>query len=217
MIFYDCQTAPSPRRARMLIAEKGLAMDTVQIDLGKREQFGDDYKKINPSCTVPALKLDDGTVLCENIAIADYLESIQPQPPLIGTTAQQRAVVLDWNARIEMQGMSAVAEVLRNSAKGFADRATTGPINLAQIPELAERGRQRFQAFFPMLEKQLLFLGKEQEQEQEFIAGDFFSIADIAAFVTAEFAGWVKESIPEECSAVHEWYARIKERPSASA
>ncbi len=210
MIFYDCQVAPSPRRARMIIAEKGLEIDTVQIDLGKGEQLDDDYKKINPSCTVPALQLDDGTVLCENIAIADYLESIQPQPPLIGTNARERAVVLDWNARIEIQGMSAVAEVFRNTAKGFTDRATPGPLNLAQIPELAERGRQRFQAFFPMLDKQL------QGKEQEFIAGDFFSIADIAALVTAEFAGWVKESIPEECSAVQEWYSRVKERPSAS-
>ncbi len=209
MIFYDCQVAPSPRRARMIIAEKGLDIETVQIDLGKREQLSDDYKKINPACTVPALKLDDGTMLCENIAIADYLESIHPQPPMIGTTAQQRAVVLDWNARIEIQGLSALAEILRNSAKGFADRASTGPMNLAQIPELAERGRQRFQTFFPMLDKQL--------QEREFIAGDFFSIADIAAFVTAEFAGWVKESVPEDCSAVQDWYARVKQRPSASA
>lgn len=209
MIFYDCQVAPSPRRARMIIAEKGLDIETVQIDLGKGEQLSDDYKKINPSCTVPALKLDDGTVLCENIAIADYLESIQQQPPLIGATAQERAVVLDWNARIEMQGIMALAEILRNSAKGFADRATTGPMNLAQIPELAERGRKRFQAFFPMLDKQL--------QGKEFIAGDFFSIADIAAFVTTEFAGWVKESVPEDCNTVQEWYARVKERPSASA
>lgn len=208
MIFYDCQTAPSPRRARMIIAEKGLEIDTVQIDLGKGEQLGDDYKKINPSCTVPALKLDDGTVLCENIAIADYLESIQPQPPLIGSTAQQRAVVLDWNARIEIQGMSAIAELFRNSAKGFNNRAATGPMNLAQIPELAERGRQRFQAFYPMLDAQL--------RGKDFIAGDYFSIADIAAFVTTEFAGWVKEAVPEECSAVRQWYERVKSRPSAS-
>lgn len=208
MIFYDCQVAPSPRRARMIIAEKGMDIETVQVDLGKGEQLGEDYKNINPSCTVPALKLDDGTVLCENIAIADYLESVQPEPPLIGTTAQERAVVLDWNARIEIQGMMAAAEILRNSAKGFADRATTGAINLAQIPELAERGRQRFQAFFPMLNEQL--------RGKEFIVGDFFSIADIAAFVTTEFAAWVKESVPEECSAVQAWYARVKARPSAS-
>lgn len=209
MIFYDCQVAPSPRRARMIITEKGMDIETVQIDLGKGEQLGDDYKKINPSCTVPALKLDDGTALCENIAIADYLETIQPQPPLIGTTAQERAVVLDWNARVEMQGIMALAEILRNSSKGFADRALTGPMNLAQIPELAERGRQRFQTFFPMLNEQL--------QGKEFIAGDFFSIADIAAFVTTEFAAWVKENVPDDCSAVQEWYARVKSRPSASA
>lgn len=208
MIFYDCQVAPSPRRARMIIAEKGLEIDTVQIDLGKGEQLGDEYRKINPSCTVPALQLDDGTVLCENIAIADYLESVFPQPPLIGSTAQERAVALDWNARIEIQGMSALAEILRNSAKGFSNRATTGPMNLAQIPELAERGRQRFQAFFPMLDEQL--------QTREFVAGDYFSIADIAAFVTVEFAGWVKESVPEECKAVQAWYDSVKGRPSAS-
>lgn len=209
MIFYDCQVAPSPRRARMIIVEKGMDIETVQVDLGKGEQLSDDYKKINPSCTVPALKLDDGTVLCENIAIADYLESIQPEPPLIGTTPLERAIVLDWNARIEMQGIMALAEVLRNSAKGFTGRASTGPMNLAQIPELAERGRKRFQTFFPMLNEQL--------QDKEFVAGDFFSIADIAAFVATEFAGWVKERVPEDCSAVQEWYARVKSRPSAGA
>lgn len=208
MKFYDCQPAPSPRRARMAIAEKGLEIETVQVDLGAQEQLGEAFKAISPQCTVPVLLLDDGTALCENVAIAHYLETLQPEPPLFGTNDLEKALVLEWNIKIEIQGLSAIAEILRNSAKGFQGRATTGPMNHEQIPELAARGRARFQNFFPMLEQQL--------QGKTYITGDSFSIADITAFVVAEFAGWVKESIPDDCSAVHDWYGRIKQRPSAS-
>jgi glutathione S-transferase len=209
MILYDCKPAPSPRRARMFAAEKGIELETIEIDLGNGEQMSEMYRNINPRCTVPALQLDDGTVLTENTAIADYLESIQPEPPLIGTNPVERALTLQWNTRIFAEGLMALAEILRNSSPGMKDRALTGPENYPQIPELAERGRARFQHFFPMLEQQL--------GDQEFLLGDRFTMADISAFVATEFAAWVKETIPEECPAVKAWYERIKARPSAQA
>lgn len=209
MILYDCKPAPSPRRARMFAAEKGIKLETIEIDLGNGEQLSEMYRNINPRCTVPALQLDDGTVLTENIAIADYLESIQPEPPLIGSNPVERALTLQLNARIFTEGLMALAEILRNSSPGMKDRALTGPENYPQIPELAERGRARFQQFFPMLEQQLA--------DQEFLLGDRFSLADISAFVVTEFAAWVKEGIPEECTAVKAWYQRVKARPSAQA
>ena len=209
MKLYDCKLAPSPRRARMFAAEKGIPLETIEVDLGNGEQLSELFMAINPRCTVPALQLDDGTVLAENIAIADYLESLQPEPALIGTTPLQRALTLQLNCRIEMEGLMAIAEILRNSSPGMKDRALTGPEDTVQIPELAERGRARFQHFFPMLEQQL--------GDQDFLLGDRFTMADITAFVVTEFAAWVKESIPEECSAVQAWYQRVKSRPSAKA
>ena len=155
MILYDCKIAPSPRRARMFAAEKGITLETIEVDLGNGEQLSELFVNINPRCTVPALQLDDGTVLAENIAIADYLESLQPEPPLIGSTPLQRALTLQLSSRIEMEGLWAIAEILRNSSPGMKDRALTGPEDYTQIAALAERGRARFQLFFPMLEQQL--------------------------------------------------------------
>ena len=143
LTFYDFTPAPSPRRARILLAEKGIDVDTVQVDMTKGEQLSDDYKKINPSCTIPALVLEDGTVLTDNAGIAAWAEAYKPEPALLGTTPAEKGIVMSWNARIDFEGFMPVAEILRNTSKGMQDRAITGPTNFAQLPELAERGRAR--------------------------------------------------------------------------
>jgi len=97
MKLYDCATAPSPRRVRIFLAEKGLQIDTVQVDLRNGEQFSDAFRVINPDCTVPALALDDGTVIADAVAICHYIEELHPDPPLIGSTPQERAVVTALN------------------------------------------------------------------------------------------------------------------------
>jgi glutathione S-transferase len=209
MILYDCTTAPSPRRARIFAAEKGIDLEKIEIDLRAGEHLAEPYRSINPRCTVPALKLDDGTIIADNVAIADYLETIQPEPPLIGTNATERALTLQLNNRIEVEGFMAIAEILRNSSPGMKNRALTGLVNFPQIPALAERGRARFQYFFPMLEQQL--------GDQQFLLGDRFTFADISAFVVTEFAGWMKERIPANCARLEAWYDRVKARPSANA
>ncbi|MFM5883980.1 MAG: glutathione S-transferase N-terminal domain-containing protein, partial [Novosphingobium sp.] len=84
--FYDCATAPSPRRARIVLAEKGIAHDVFQIDLGQGEQLGEAFRAINPACTVPVLVLEDGASLTDNAGIAAWAEAAQPSPPLLGTT-----------------------------------------------------------------------------------------------------------------------------------
>jgi glutathione S-transferase len=193
----------------MFLAEKGIELETIEIDLGSQEQLSEMFRTINPRCTVPALQLDSGVVIADNLAIADYLESIQPEPALIGRTPEQRALTLQLNNRIELEGLMAIAEILRNSSPGMRDRALTGPVNFAQIPALAERGRARFQLFFPMLEQQL--------GDQQFLLGEEFGLADISAFVVTEFAAWVKERVPPECTRVQAWYERVKARPSAGA
>ncbi|MDH3861727.1 MAG: glutathione S-transferase, partial [Gammaproteobacteria bacterium] len=127
MKFYDCRTAPSPRRVRIFLAEKGLDIETVEVDLGAGEQFSEAFRKVNPDCVVPALELDDGSVISEVLAICQYLEELQPAPSLLGSTPEERARVTMWNAKVEQQGLWAMAEAFRNSAKGLADRAVTGP------------------------------------------------------------------------------------------
>ncbi len=209
MKLYDFALAPSPRRARMLLAEKGMQVENVQIDLTKGEQLSPAYRAINPCCTVPALELDDGTVLNQNVAIALYLEDIQPQPPMLGTTPVERAWVMNWNARVEFEGLMAVAEVLRNRSKQMQGRALTGPDDYPQIPELAERGRQRLARFFDTLDAALA--GRDH------LAIDRFSFADITAFVTVDFAKWVKAEPQESHVHLRRWFTAVAARPSAAA
>ena len=207
MKFYDCSTAPSPRRVRIFLAEKGVELETVQVDLRTGEQFSDEYRAINSDCVVPALQLDDGTCLSEVLAICSYLEALYPEPPLMGSTAEERARVLMWNGKVEQQGLIAVADAFRNSTKGFKDRATTGPVNYAQIPELAERGRARVEQFLRRIDEPL--------SGSEFLAGDNYSIADISAMVVIDFAGWVKIGIPDDAPNTKRWYETVSSRPGS--
>ena len=211
MKFYDCKTAPSPRRARIFIAEKGLAQGTienVEVDLGKQEQLGEAFRKINPRCTVPVLELDDGTCLTENAAIAAYLEALAPDPPLLGRTPEEKGLIANWNARAELEGLWPVADAFRNRTKAMAHRAITGPTNYEQIPELAERGHARGVEFFEVLNARL--------GESEFLAGDTFSAADITAFVLVDFSAWVKLGPTDAHTHTQRWHASIKQRPSAA-
>ena len=150
--FYDCATAPSPRRTRILLAEKGVAHETLPIDLRAGEQLGDAFRAINPECTVPALRVEDGKVLTNNAAIAAYLEARFPEPPLLGTSPLEKAEIAGWNWRIEFEGLMAIAEAMRNSAPAMKDRALPGPANYPQIPELAQRGLARLKRFVETLD-----------------------------------------------------------------
>ncbi len=209
MTLYDFSLAPSPRRTRILLAEKGIAVDNVQVDLTKAEQLAPEFRAISPTCTVPALKLEDGTVLTQNVASALYLEDIRPEPPMLGATPAERAVVMNWNARVEFEGLMAVAEVLRNRSKAMQGRALTGPDDYAQIPELAERGRARLKRFFATLDEAL--------DGREFLATERFSFADISAYVAVDFAKWVKAEPEEGQANLKRWFAAAAARPSAAA
>jgi glutathione S-transferase len=209
MKLYDCSTAPSPRRVRIFAAEKGLDLELVPVDLGSGEQLSAEFKAINPDCVVPVLELDDGSHLTEVIAICQYLEEFKPEPSLFGATASERAVATMWNAKAEMQGLWAVAEAYRNFAKGFKGRALSGPESYEQIPELAERGRRRVTDFMRTMDNQLA--------QHEYLAGDRFSIADITAMVTMDFAVRLKIDMQENATHLQRWYANVAARPSAAA
>jgi len=191
------------------MAEKGIDIETVQVDLGKCEQFTDSFRTINPDCVVPALQLDDGSCLSEVIAICHYLEARFPEPPLLGASDEERARILMWNSKVEQQGLWSVADAFRNSAKGLQGRAATGLVAYPQIPELAERGRSKVEQFFRRIDDQLA--------DNEFIAGNRFSIADISAMVVVDFSGWIKLSVPEDAENIQRWHKAVSARPSATA
>ena len=205
---YDCTTAPSPRRARILLAEKNVPYETVQVDLKNSEQLGDAYRKINPLCTVPALRTEEGAVLTDNAAITAYLEARYPEPALLGTTPNEKAEIASWNWRVEFDGLMAVAEALRNSAPAMANRALPGPVDYQQIPELAQRGLSRLQQFFVTLNDRLA--------GRDFIATDRFSVADITAVVAVDFARVVKVKPAEQHPHLQRWRAAMARRPSMS-
>ncbi|MDG1165367.1 MAG: glutathione S-transferase family protein [Porticoccaceae bacterium] len=209
MKFYDCTTAPSPRRVRILMAEKGIEIDTVQVDLMKGEQLTEEFREINPLGQVPVLELDDGTRITEVMAICRYLEEIYPDNSLFGRDPVERAKVESINDQLQANGMVAVMEAFRNATPGFVDRAMPGPHNYEQIPALSERGLLRLDNFFSDLEAHLA--------SNQYMVEDYFSIADITGFTVVEFARWVKKSIPDECSEVNRWYHQIKQRPSTAA
>ena len=206
MTLYDCATAPSPRRARILLAEKGIVHETVQVDLRQGEQLSAAYRLVNPQCTVPALRTEDGLLLTDNAAIAAYVEARFPLPPLLGRTPVEKAHTASWNWRIEFEGLLAVAEALRNSAPAMANRALPGPVDHAQIPALAQRGLARVQQFFVMLNERLA--------DRAFIATDSFGIADITAVVVVDFARVVKVRPGEQHPHLQRWRAAMGLRPA---
>lgn len=207
IVLYDCITAPSPRRARVLLAEKQIAHETVQVDLRGGEQFGEAFRVINPLCTVPALRTDEGVVLTDNAAIIAWAEAVRPEPALLGGTALEKAEVASWHWRAEFEGLLAVAEALRNSSTAMAGRALPGPVGYEQIPALAERGLQRLQQFMTSLNARL--------SDRPFVAGNRFSVADITAAVALDFARIVKVR-PDASEHVHliRWRESLSHRPS---
>jgi glutathione S-transferase len=207
--FYDFPMAPSPRRARIALAEKGADYETVIVDLAGGEQLSDSFRKVNPQCTVPALELPDGEVLTENAGIVAYLEAAIPHPPLLGTTPTEKGVIASWNARCEFEGLLAIAEALRNKAAPMKDRALTGPENYEQIPALAERGRKRLAAFWDKLDRHL--------RGRDHIAADQFSVADITAVVAFDFARVIKGQPPEDHEELWRWRRGLDARKSISA
>lgn len=211
MKFFDFGMAPNPRRARIFMAEKGIeGVEIIQIDLGdNRENVGEEYRSINPSCTVPALVLEDGTLISESVAICRYFEEVQPNPPLMGRDPKEKAVVEMWQRQVELQGYMPAGEAFRNYNKRFAGRALAGNDSYEQIPELVTRSRTRVERFFNLL--------NDHMESREFIAADVFSIADITAYVMVDFAGWSKMGITESQTHLKRWYESIKARPSSNA
>jgi glutathione S-transferase len=210
MKLYQSDTSPNSRRVRIFLAEKGVSMPIVPVDLGAREQFSDAYGAINPRSVVPTLMLDDGTAIGEVPAILCYLEETYPEPPLLGATPKTRALVAMWERRVELEGFASVMEAVRNAVPGLKNRAIAGPHDYEQIPALVERNKQRVRNFYADFNARLA--------DAAFVAGDEFSVADITAVVTVDFAT-KSAGLPmaEEHMALKRWYDSVSARASISA
>ncbi|UZK69230.1 glutathione S-transferase N-terminal domain-containing protein [Sphingomonas sp. S1-29] len=211
MKLYDAPWAPSPRRVRIFLAEKGVVIDREHVDLRDSEQLRDAYLKINPRGAVPALELDDGEVLCESAAICRYIEALYPEPSLFGSDPLAIGRIESWTRRIEGDGYAAAVYAFRNRSPAFVDRGIPGnwpPV--AQIPELAARGMVMWDGFVKALDERLA--------DRTWIAGGGYSFADITALVTIDFAkSAAKLSVPERAKHILRWHAAATARPSAAA
>jgi glutathione S-transferase len=207
---YHSPASPNSRRVRFYLAEKAIDIPLIAVDLGKREQFSDNYRAINPRSQVPTLLLDDGTSIGEVPAIWRYVEESSPDRPLLGTSPKEKALIAMWERRMELDGFSAVMEAIRNEASGLKGRALSGPHAYEQIAELAARSRIRVANFYADLDQRL--------DANAFVAGENFSVADITALVTIDFATKaIGMPIPESASHVMAWYRNVANRPAASA
>lgn len=203
------RVAPNPRRVRVFLAEKGIEVPTVEINIRAGENLQPGFLAINPRGVLPTLELDDGTVLDESTAICRYFEALQPEPALFGRTPLEIALVESWNRRVEFDAGQAVIDAFRNSYPPYADRAVPGRSGTPAIPALVERGRARLAEFFPFIERRL--------GESEFVAGAGFSFADITLLCITDFARALKMAVPEDMPNFLRWHATVSARPSAKA
>ena len=203
MKLYDAAGAPNPRRVRIFLAEKGITVPTVALDLRKGEGRAPPHLARNPWGGTPVLELDDGTCIAESVAICRYIEAQHPQPPLMGVDARDQALVEMWNRRVEL-------ELFRNFGAYFQHTAEFMKAFIPQqIPAYAELSRNSALARMQLLDRLIA--------DRPFIAGARYTIADITAqcaFGLAEFAGI---RINPGLTNLTRWYAEVSSRPSAKA
>jgi len=203
MKLYDGGRAPNPRRVRIFLAEKGIKVETQQVDLGALEQKSADYSAINPLQRVPALALDDGSVITESVAICRYFDAQFPEPELFGRPGREAAEVEMWNRRVELHLLLAVAQIFRHLHPGMT------ALEVPQVPEWGEANKPRVMEFLSVLDRQLA--------AHPFAAGDNYTIADITGLVAIDLMKPAKIAVPEEFGNVRRWHAQLNARPSSAA
>jgi glutathione S-transferase len=203
MKLYDSRMAPNPRRTRVFLAEKGISVPMEQVDIGAKQHKTADYAAVNPLQRMPALVLDDGTVITESIAICRYFEALQPEPPLFGVGARDIALVEMWNRRCELNLFFPVAHVFRHTHPAMRE------LEVPQVPDWAEANRPRIAEFLEILDAQL--------KDNEFIAGTRYTVADITALCAVDFAKPARVTVSDELVNLGRWREAVSARPSARA
>jgi glutathione S-transferase len=203
MKLFDGGRAPNPRRVRVFLAEKGISVPLVPIDMGALEHRQEAVSSRNPLQRLPVLELDDGTIITESVAICRYFEELHPEPALFGSGAVGKALVEMWQRRVELDFMASVAAAFRHIHPAMKEW------EIPQIPEWGEANKPKAIAFLKFLDTELA--------RREFIAGDAYSIADITGLIAVDFMKPARIQMPEECENVRRWYKMVSGRPSAAA
>lgn len=203
MRLFDGGRAPNPRRVRIFLAEKGVSVPLVPVDMAAMEHRSEAVTQRNPLRRLPVLELDDGTILCESIAICRYFEELYPQPPLFGDSPLHRAQVEMWQRRIEFGLFAAVAAAFRHIHPAMVEW------EVPQIAAWGEANKPKAVEFMQILDGHLA--------SSRFAAGDTFTVADITGLVALDFAKPARIAIPDELAHLQRWYREIKARPSAAA
>lgn len=210
MQLYDMKMAPNPRRVRVFLAEKGLAVPLVEVDVQAGANLQPDFLAVNPRGVVPTLVLDDGRMLDESIAICRYLECLHPEPNLFGRDPWEVAEVERWQRRMEFEGMFGIAAAFRNTAPAYAGRSMPGTAGGGdQLAVLAERGLKQARGWLDSLEARMA--------GRDWLASNRYTVADITALVCLDFAKWVGLRAGDSHPALAAYLARLKARPSAAA
>jgi glutathione S-transferase len=199
---YDSAIAPNPRRVRIFLAEKGIDVPKVPVDIAKAENRKPEFLARNPLGGVPVLELDDGTCIAESVAICRYFEALHPKPPLLGTDAKDQALVEMWQRRMELSLLLNTTGCFRNTHEFFKGR-------IPQVPEYGEVCRDAAVKSYAWLDRELA--------SREFVAGERFTIADITALVAIDFGRISNIRIAPEQKNLERWYAAVSSRPSAKA
>jgi glutathione S-transferase len=202
MKIYDSQTAPNPRRVRIFLAEKGINVPYEQVDIAAAANRAPEFRGKNPMGTLPVLELDDGTCIAESMAICRYFEELHPDPPLMGTSARDRALVEMWQRRMEFELFIPITQVFRNTHPFFAGR-------IPQVAEYGEVSRKTAEARMTWLDGVLA--------DRAFIAGDRYTVADITALCAIDFGRVSKIRIQPEQPHLTRWHGSVSARPSAKA
>ena len=203
MKLYEYEASPNPRRVRMFLAEKGVDVERIQVDVPGGEHRSEVFRAKNPDATVPCLELDDGTVISGCVAISRYMEETYPDAPLMGTTPAEAGKITMWQRRVEEGLLDAGTTYFHHATNGL------GELEPFQIKEWGEKNGERVKATLERLEKELT--------EQPYVAGDKFTIADITAFVGYSFAKFVGLVGTGDMPHLDRWFAAVSDRASADA
>jgi len=203
MKIYEENRAPNPRRVRVFLAEKGIDVEFQQVSILDGEHKSAEFTRLNPLQRVPVLELDDGTVICETVAICRYFEELHPEPALMGTTAIERARIEMFQRQVEFGLLQPIAHCFRHLHPAMAK---------LEVPQVAEWGKangERALAGMAWLNSQL--------KTREFVAGDTFTIADITALIAIDFRKVARIEIPDELTYLTDWHKKVLVRSSSQA
>ena len=202
MKLYDASTAPNPRRVRIFLAEKGISVPVEEVDIVSAQNRSAEFRAKNAMGTLPVLELDDGTTIAESVAICRYFEELQPDPPLMGTDAKDRAAIEMWQRRMEFELFLPITQVFRNGHAFFKGR-------IPQVPEYGEVCRKHAEQRLEWLDGVLA--------DRPFVAGERYTIADITALCAIDFGRVSNIRVTPEQPNLARWHAAVSSRPSAKA